>query len=120
MTTPNLNVEISNIKVYIPNRSGHDFSDSQRYGSPIFVTSGEVNRFSVGHIARKWMQALENSSEKDYILLTSLTILTTIGAAIFGYLHGRINILIYRNGKYISRCIDIKELLQAQKESNRE
>jgi hypothetical protein len=105
-------------KVYIPNRSGHDFSDSLRYGTPEYITAGEVNRFSIGHIARKWAAKLVDSHRDDYILITSLTILTVIGAALFGYLHGKLNILIFRNGKYIARTIDLKELVISQKESS--
>lgn len=100
-------------KVFIPNKSGHDFSAAKKYGSFSYVTEGLVNRFSIGHIARKWMQKLVNSKSTDYILITSLTILTVVGAAIFGHLHHRINLLIFRNGKYIARTILFDQLKDA-------
>lgn len=102
--------------VFIPNKSGHNFSDCLRYGTPQFVTSGEVNRFSVGFMSRKWMASLFDSSPKDYILLTSLTILTVVGAAIFGWLHGSINILLFRNNRYILRSVNFRDLYNATKE----
>jgi hypothetical protein len=100
-------------RVFIPNKSGHNFNDSRRYGEPVYITTGEVNRFSVGYMARKWMASLFDSKPTDYILLTSLTILTVVGASIFGWLHGRINILLFRNNKYILRTVDFKELYHA-------
>lgn len=107
-------------KVFIPNRSGHDFSASKVYGSPIYITTGEINRFSVGNMARRWMRCLLESTKEDYILITSLTILTVVGAAIFGWLHGCVNILIYRNDRYIARKVNFVELKQAIEDQNKE
>lgn len=103
----------SNRTVFISNQSGHDFSPSAKYGKPFYVTKGLINRFSVNHMARYWAIALLQSTKKDYILVTSLTILTCIGCAIFGHLHGRINILLYRNSKYVSRTICFASLFEA-------
>jgi hypothetical protein len=107
-------------RVYIANQSGHDFSDSERYGTPVFVTKGLVNRFSVNFIARKWALSLSDSTNKDYILVTSLTILTVIGAALFGHLHGCINLLLYRNERYIARRICFTDLLKSLTEGTDE
>lgn len=96
--------------VFIPNKSGHDFSASSKYGTPIYITQGLVNRFGVGHMARKWYDSLKESKAEDYILITSLTILTVVGAAIFGWMHGRINLLVFRNNKYIARTIIFENL----------
>ena len=106
-------------KVFIPNKSGHDFSASSRYGIPIYVTQGLINRFSVGYMARKWFLSLKDSGKQDYLLITSLTILTVVGAAIFGWLHGRINLLIFRNNKYIARTIIFENLSQEIEEDKK-
>jgi hypothetical protein len=111
----NSDVEIFNTEVcsvFIPNKSGHNFSAASKYGLFNYVTTGLVNRFSVGHMARKWAFALKSSKPEDYIMLTSLTILTVVGAAIFGHLHGRINLLIFRNNKYIARTVIFKQLFE--------
>jgi hypothetical protein len=114
---PNLDVENLNTiledqrKVFIPNQSGHNFTDSERYGTPVYVTKGLVNRFSVNFIARKWALSLKDSTKEDYILVTSLTILTVVGAALFGHIHGCLNLLLYRNERYIARKIVFKDLL---------
>lgn len=107
-------------KVFIANQSGHDFSQSEKYGTPVYVTKGIVNRFAVNFMSRKWAIALKSSTKEDFVLLTSLTILTVVGAAIFGYLHGRLNLLIYRNGKYICRQIIFDELFKSLEDLNEE
>lgn len=111
LSVQNFNIKDSELpKVFICNQSGHDFSPAERYGSLEYVTKGMINRFSVNYMARAWASALQRSKPNDYILITSLTILTCIGCAIFGHLHSSINLLIYRNGKYISRRICFKSL----------
>ena len=105
-------------KVFISNQSGHDFSQSEKYGKPVYVTKGLINRFSVNYMARSWAASLKDSKPTDYVLVTSLTILTCIGCAIFGHLHGCLNILIYRNSKYISRSICFKSLFESLNEED--
>ncbi len=115
-----LNVENFNTKVFIPNKSGHDFSPAEQYGQPVYATTGLINRFAVGEQARMWANCIKSSVPKDFILVTSLTNLVVIGAAMFGFLHGRINLLLYRNGKYIARTIVFKNLLEEEEETNKE
>ena len=114
----NLNTNLP--KVFIGNMSGHDFSDSARYGDPIYITKGELDRFAVGYMARRWMKKLLDSNKEDFILITSLTNLSCIGCAIFGWIHGRLNLLMFRNNKYISRTIVFDQLLQSEKEAHDE
>lgn len=110
----NFNTKVRSPCVFVPNKSGHDFSASLKYGPSIYVTEGLINRFSVGYMARKWHKALKESTSEDCILITSLTILTVIGAALFGHLHGRINLLIFRNNSYIKRTIVFDNLKEEE------
>ncbi len=112
----NFNTKVAQPKIFIPNKSGHDFSDCLRYGTPIYVTKGIVNRFSVNLLAREWELSLRESSKDDFILITSLTILTTIGAALFSHKHGTLNLLLFLNGRYIARKLDFLSLLSLSEE----
>jgi membrane protein YqaA with SNARE-associated domain len=103
-------------KVFIPNKSGHDFSGSAKYGLPEYVTKGIVDRFAVQQQARFWMRSLMRSTKEDYILVSSLTILTCVGCAIYGWIHGRINLLLFRNNKYLSRTVIFSQLYQSMTE----
>lgn len=93
-------------KVFIPNKSHHDYSDAKRFGELIYVTSGVQNKFNTTLMARLWEDVLKKSNKDDYILQTSLSVLNSIGVAMFAYKHeGRVNILIWQKGKYIERTI---------------
>ena len=101
-------------KVFISNKGAHDFSAALKYGSLEFVTHAQINRFSVNHMARAWAKKLADSTSSDYILLTSLTTLNVIGCAIFAKKHGTLNLLLFRNEKYISRRLDLSQLDQLE------
>jgi hypothetical protein len=95
-------------KVYIPNKSGHLYDDAKRYGELVFVTAGVQNKYSVNHMVRVWSEVLKDSSPEDCIVLTGLNIICSIGVGIFAKRHSRINLLLWRNEKYIKR----EELLE--------
>jgi surface polysaccharide O-acyltransferase-like enzyme len=99
-------------KIFIPNKGGHDFTMAEHYGDLVYVTSGAISKFSVGTMAREWSRVLKDSKDTDYILLSSLTALCAIGTAMFARKHGCVNLLLYRNGKYISRRLLIDDLVE--------
>lgn len=99
-------MELSQARVFIPNKGYHDYTDAKRYGELSFVTTGIQNKFGVANMARLWEDALADSLPTDYILQTSLSILTSIGIASFAMKHeGRVNVLLWQRGKYIERTI---------------
>jgi hypothetical protein len=97
-------------KVFIPNKGAHDYSDALRFGTIEYVTTLNVNRYSVGTMLRVWHKALKNSDKDDYILITSLTILCCIGCALFAMKHRQLNILLFRNDKYLSRRLFLDQI----------
>lgn len=97
--------------VYIINRSGHDFSDAERFGKLVFLSSGTMPRFGVTNMYRQFVDHLKDSKPEDYLLVTGLTIMNVVAAAIFGYLHGRINLLLFKDNGYKVRKIILSELL---------
>lgn len=99
-------------RVYVINKGGHDFEDAKRYGDLVFCTEGTQNRFSVASMYRIFADLFRESEPADYLLLTSLNILCTVAALVWGRKHGRANLLLFKNGKYISRELVIDELLE--------
>lgn len=93
-------------KVFISNKSPHDFRPAHRYGELVFVTTGDINKYAIGAMYRAFEEALKDSREDDFFLPTSLPILTSIGSGMLAYKHGRINYLLFRNGGYILRTVD--------------
>jgi hypothetical protein len=102
--------------IYVPNKGSHDYSDSARYGAVVYITKGEQNRYAIGTMVRNWVKALRESKEDDYILLSSLTNLCCIGCALFVMKHRRLNLLLFRNDKYIERKLDLRTAFEEDSE----
>lgn len=102
-------------KIYVVNRSTHDYSAAERYGELVYVTEGYQKHFATGQHTRLWLKALADSSPDDFIITSSINTLCTIGGGLFAAMHGRLNLLLWRNGSYIKREIHFGEALTAAK-----
>jgi hypothetical protein len=98
--------------IFIPNKGSHDYSDALRYGTLVYITKGEQNRFAIGSMVRVWASIIKKSSPDDYILLSSLTNLVAIGCALFVLRHSKLNLLLFRNDKYIERKLDLTNVFE--------
>ncbi|KKK73707.1 hypothetical protein LCGC14_2891130 [marine sediment metagenome] len=92
-------------EVYVVNKAGHDFSKAEEYGELVFLSEGPINRYSLTAMYREFSEKLKDSSPGDFILPTGYSIMTMIAGAIFAHKHERINVLLYKDGNYISRSI---------------
>lgn len=90
-------------KVFVVNRSSHNFQKAEKFGKLFFMSEGRMNRFSTNDMIRRFKEALNDSSEKDYLLLCSLNVMNAIACAVFAHKHGTLNLLLYKDGKYIER-----------------
>jgi len=93
--------------VYIVNRSAHDFSDAEKYGTIRYLTEGNIYPFNVAKMVRIVEEEFQNARPQDYILLTSLTVLCCITCSIFAKRFGRLNLLLFKDGKYVERKIKL-------------
>jgi len=91
--------------VWIVNRSTHDFNGAERFGTLRFLSEGMLRKRNVAFMVRKFERALACSSEHDFLLPTSLTIMCMVAAVCFVRLHGRLNLLLFEDGKYKARSI---------------
>ena len=98
-------------RVYVPNRSGHDFSAATRFGELVFITEGLIDRFAVNTMYRECIKATKEAEEDDLILVSSLPILTSILTAVLGRKFGKVNFLLLWNDEYMKRSIDLDALL---------
>ena len=90
-------------KVYIVNKSAHDFSAASAYGKIIFLSEGSMNRYATNSMIRQFSQVMGNSDRDDYIVPCSLNVMNSIACAIFANKHGKLNLLLFKDGKYIER-----------------
>lgn len=102
-------------KVYVINKSGHDYSAAEKYGKLVYLTEGLEDLNKVHTHARRFAKVMHDSKPTDCILLTSLNILCSIACAIFAAKHGCVNFLVFMpwNGKYFKRTIKLKELIES-------
>ena len=90
-------------KVYIVNKSAHDFRLVEPYGEIIFLSVGPFNRYAVNHMHRIFSEAMVESEEGDYIVPCALNVMNSIACAIFARKHGKLNLLLYKQGEYLER-----------------
>jgi len=93
--------------VYIVNKSAHDFGAAKGYGTLVFLSDGPMNRYACNQMHRQFTDAMKYSSKGDYIVPCSLNVMNSIACAIFAKKHGVLNLLLYKEGKYIERNLVI-------------
>lgn len=110
-------------KVYITNKSAHDFSSAASYGRFIFLSEGSINRYATNLMYRRFMEVLQDSKPDDYLLPTGLSTMNLIAATIFALKHRRLNLLLFKDGAYVERKLvfddpsfnPIKDILTSDK-----
>lgn len=103
-------------KVFIVNKSGHDFKDAKRFGEFVYLSEGKMDRYAITSVYREFSDVLDKSSGKDYILLTGLTSMCSIACSIFAYKWGCLNLLLYKNNRYIERRLILGELIEKEEQ----
>ncbi len=91
------------MKVYIVNKSAHDFSSAMDFGELIFLSEGPVNRYATNNMMRIFTDKMKDSSSEDHIVLCSLNVMNSIACSVFVHKHGRLNLLLFKDGHYIER-----------------
>lgn len=104
-------------RVYVVNRGGHDYSAAERFGELTYCSDGEMDKWDINQMYRQMSQALDDSDPNDYILLTSLTSLCSVACGVFAARHGRLNLLIYKDGDYVSRTVIFAKEISGQHET---
>ena len=94
-------------KVFIINKSAHDFSAAEEYGELVFMSEGSMNRYATNNMHRMFSEHLENSTPEDFIVPCSLNVMNSIACAIFARMHGKLNLLLFKEGEYVERNLII-------------
>ena len=97
--------------VWIPNKAGHNFSDAERFGELVYLTEGTVNRYSANSMYRTFSEQMDEASPKDYLLVSSLSILNCVASSILSYKFGLVNYLLFKNGIYLERSVNYSSLI---------
>ena len=94
--------------VYVINKCPHDFHKAERYGTLVYLSKGSMNKYAVNKIFRQFTCMLSKSKPDDYILLTSLTVMSVIATCIFVLKHRTLNLLLFKDDDYCCRKLDLK------------
>jgi hypothetical protein len=92
-------------RVFIVNKSAHDFSAAECYGDLIFLSEGLMPRYKTNQMHRVFSHMMRDSAADDWIVPTSLNVMNSIACAVFAHKHGRLNLLLFKDGNYIERTV---------------
>jgi hypothetical protein len=96
-------------KIFVPNKSIHDFSAAEKFGELVFLSSGNMPRYKTSRIYRKFYEILQYSIKDDYLMISGLTVLNIVAGLILYKMHGQVNLLIFKSSDsgnhYIERTI---------------
>ena len=98
--------------VFIVNLSSHDFSPAKEYGELEVLSEGNMSPFNYNGAYRAFVEKMKNSKPKS-----GYTHLNMIAAAIMTYLHGRINVLFWKDGGYKNQTMVIGNLIDSELKS---
>lgn len=90
-------------RVYVVNKSAHDFGPAAKYGEVTFLSEGSMNRYATNSMMRLFKDKMKDSEGTDYIVPCSLNVMNSIACALFARKHGRLNLLLFKDGIYIER-----------------
>ena len=94
-------------KVFIINKSSHNFHATKKFGHQVFLSEGLMDRYATTNIHRQFNVFLKDSKSEDYIVLCSLNVMNAIACSIFAKKHGTLNLLLYKKGRYLERNLVI-------------
>lgn len=98
-------------RVYVPNKSYHDFRDASRFGTVVWLTEGPQNRFEINDVYRRIVPLMADAQAMDYLLITGPTTINVVAASILAHRFGRINYLLWNawEGRYVSKPIVMEQ-----------
>lgn len=96
-------------KVFIVSNGGHDYSDAARFGELVFCTENVIRKDDIAQMYREIKQTLTVAEHGDYLLISSLTSLCSVAAAILAYQFGEVHFLLYKDGQYVPRDLILED-----------
>ena len=92
--------------VYIPNHAGHDYSGAMQFGNVKVITEGRLEKFKLHEFFVICEEAMRDSKEEDYILISGLASVCAIACGIISQKSNKLNILVYRGDRYVKYNFD--------------
>ena len=91
-------------KVFLINEGSHDYSQASTFGEILTLSKGFIARFHISKMVRTFNEAMKDSTEEDYILISGPATMIAMACAVFARKHGRLNLLIWQPDDAIGGC----------------
>jgi hypothetical protein len=98
--------------VWIPANVGHVYTDAHRFGSVKFLVDGPVRLYNTSTHHIEFQRKLNEAKSDDYLLLSGPPVLSVLAAAILARKFGVLNLLLFKNGHYVERNLDLDSLME--------
>lgn len=89
--------------VWLVNKGGHDYSDLERFGRIIPLTTGSVNIFNPDRLMVGMGHHINMAKDSDYLVISGSPLLNAIAVAMWLAKFQHVNLLQHsiRQGKYL-------------------
>lgn len=91
--------------VFVISKGSHDYSKAETFGEIVFLSDEAFDPVAANNMYKKFWQHLRLSHANDLILVTGLPIMVGIACGIMVSLHNKLNLLVYKDDKYLERNI---------------
>ena len=94
--------------VFITNMNpDHDYTSAAKYGAIRPITSGNYAIFKTSRLIDEAVQALLESDEEDYLLVSGSSVVAAICMAVWLIMHKKANLLLHdrRQTQYVQRTL---------------
>jgi len=109
-------------KVYILNRSGHDFSSAEKFGELKFVNEGHYNIFNIGAVVTLLRNNLISpfKVEEDFLVMSGSPMVAAIAFSLLIPMKGSVNVLLFdaKQKVYTNRTITLSPYKKREEISN--
>jgi|GraSoiStandDraft_4_1057263.scaffolds.fasta_scaffold120446_2 hypothetical protein len=82
-------------RVFVTNFAGHDYTKAERYGEIVYITKGYVSFFSLDRIKYRVCEALQGSTEDDWLLLSGIPMICVVAACYWLWKHDKVKLLVH-------------------------
>ena len=96
-------------KVYVMNKSGHDFSDAEKHGELVYLTEGKHNIFSTGAMIQDLKNKLRDfKPSEDFLLMSGSPFVAASAMSIILTKIRSVNVLLFdaKNRVYVPRTVN--------------
>lgn len=83
------------VRVFVTNFAGHDYTAAEQYGEIVPITKGYISFHSLDRVKYRVCEALEETTEEDWLLLSGIPVICVLAATYWYFKHKKIKMLVH-------------------------